>query len=106
MVDLSMVSCFVNSTIAVIHQRLTSEFSKKVYEDAEGLAARLKAATDIEVSIPVGAEDSFSSRVRRPFLVAVIDHLRNRFPTMELLEAFSIFNPHSLPASDADELGT
>ena len=104
LVDLSMVSCFVNSTMTVINQRLTAEFSKKVYEDAEGLATRLKAATDIEVHIPVGAEDSFSSRVCRPFLVAVIDHLRNRFPAMELLEAFSIFNPHTLPASDVDEL--
>ena len=77
-----------------------------MYENAEGLASRLKAATDVEVNIPIGAEDSFSSRVHYPFLVAVIDHLRNRFPTMELLEAFSIFKPHSLPASDADELGT
>lgn len=37
--------------------------------------------------------------------MAVVDHLRNRFPAVEILEAFSIFDPHNLPANAVDELG-
>ena len=32
-------------------------------------------------------------------------YLRNRFPAVEILEAFSIFDPHNLPANAVDELG-
>ena len=102
-VDLSVISCFVNSTIALIQQRLPSH--EKIYSDAEDLVARVSEATEITINVEGRAKESFDSQVRCPFLVAVINHLRNRFPAVEILEAFSIFDPHNLPANVVDELG-
>ena len=69
-VDLSVISCFVNSTIALIQQRPPSH--EKIYSDAEDLVARLSEATEITINVEGRAKESFDSQVRRPFLVAVI----------------------------------
>ena len=36
---------------------------------------------------------------------AIIDHLRSRFPSSNLLEAFSIFSPHTLPVDSPEQIG-
>ena len=46
-----------------------------------------------------------SSLVFKKYIEAIGNHLRGRFPHVELLDAFSIFDPQNLP-SDEDELTT
>lgn len=55
LVDVSVISCFVNATIALIQQRLPSY--EKVYSDAEDLAARLSETTEITINIQDRAKD-------------------------------------------------
>ena len=60
-----------------------------------------------DFSIPVTNEqrEQFKCAIQAKYVEAIIDQLNDRFPNAELLSAFSIFDPHSLP-SDEDELAT
>ena len=66
----------------MIQQCLPSH--EKIYSDAEDMSARLSDIANIEINIPDGAKESFDSCVRQSFLIAVIDHLRSKFPAMKL----------------------
>ena len=102
-VDLSMISCLVEATIITVQQRLTS-LSEKVYDEVDKMIT-LIGAGGILVSISDHAKALFDRNVRRPFLTAIIDHLRSRFPSNDLFEAFSIFYPHAIPVDCPDQLG-
>ena len=60
-----------------------------------------------DFSIPVTSEqrEQFKCAIQAKYVEAIIDQLNDRFPNSEILSAFSIFDPHSLP-SDEDELAT
>lgn len=60
-----------------------------------------------DFSIPVINEqrEEFKRAIQAKCVEAIIDQLSDHFPNVELLSAFSIFDPHSLP-SDEDELTT
>ena len=48
----------------------------------------------------------FEKQVRKPYLTALIRNLHDQFPSVDLIVAFSIFNPTMLPdESDRDLYG-
>ena len=50
-------------------------------------------------------KEAFKSSIQVKYIEAIIKKLQDRFPHVELLDAFSIFDPQNLP-SDDDELTT
>ena len=87
-VDFSMILCLVEATIITVQQRLIS-FSEKVYEEVDKMVTLIGAA-GIIISVSDHAKALFDRNVHWPFLTAIIDHLRSRFPSNDLFEAFSI----------------
>ena len=53
-------------------------------------------------------DEAFENQVRKPYLTTLITNLHSRFPAVDLITAFSIFNPTLLPGnvSDCDQYGT
>ena len=70
LVDLSVISCFVNATIAVIQQRLPSH--EKVYSDAEDMAKRLREATNITITITGEAKNPLTRKFAVLFLLQLL----------------------------------
>ena len=77
-VDLSLIQPCVKSTIDAI--------SKYKYTDG-----------------PTSAEkQAFKSRIELVYVQAIIDKLNDRFPHVELIHTFSLFDPHALPCDEED----
>ena len=100
-VDLSLIQPCLKTTIDAI----------KKYEDTPGpnlskvddvLATDLK---DFQIVATDTQKEQFKSTIQKVYIKAIIEHLNNRFPNVEVLSAFSIFDAQSLP-SDEEELAS
>lgn len=74
-----------------IELRQQSESSTQPEDDSED-----DEASEIVIGITEGEPEKYERNVRLHFLNKVIDNLRNRFPKVDVLEAFSVFDPSSL----------
>ena len=63
------------------------------------LATDLK---DFQIVVTDTQREAFKSSIQAVYIQAIIDQLYNRFPYVELLDAFSIFDPHTLPSDEKD----
>ena len=79
------------------HNTLTP-LSDKVYEEAD----RIIGNAGILVT---HSKALFDRNVRRPFLTAIMDHLRSCFPSSNLLEKLSPVFPHTLPVDLPEQIG-
>ncbi len=54
------------------------------------------------VTVSEAAKESFLSRIYRPYIQSVIDHISSRMESSGVFSAFSIFDPAHLPDSEED----
>ena len=101
-IDLSLISPMVESAIALVECQLAE--SDQMYDRVEAKIQELRNS-DLSVNVPtLPARHRFDSTVRRPYLTSVINHLQNRFPCNQILDAFSILDPKLLPQDDEELL--
>ncbi len=79
-----------------------------VYEHTDGpnllkveniLTSDLK---DFQILATTTHKNSFKCNVQRMYIQAIVRHLTDRFPNVEIIDAFNIFNPQSMPASEEE----
>ncbi len=97
-VDFSLIQPCLQSTIDAIN----------VYEHTDGpnllkveniLTSDLK---DFQILATTTHKNSFKCNVQRMYIQAIVRHLTDRFPNVEIIDAFNIFNPQSMPASEEE----
>ena len=66
------------------------------------LSAELK---DFNIEATSAQKEAFKSQIQVKYIEAIVNQLGDRFPHVELLGSFSIFDPQKLP-SDEEELTT
>lgn len=54
------------------------------------------------ITVTDGGKAAFENQVRKPYLTALIRNLHDRFPAVDIIAAFSIFNPTLLPENQSD----
>lgn len=69
----------------------------------EVLTTELK---DFEIAPTPAEKEAFKSTIQVLYVQAIDDELNNRFPNVELLDAFSIFDPKCIPSKDESELAS
>ncbi len=97
-VDFSLILPCLQSTIDTI----------SVYEHTDGpnllkveniLTSDLK---DFQILATTTHKNSFKCNVQRMYIQAIVRHLTDRFLNVEIIDAFNIFNPQSMPASEEE----
>ena len=95
-VNLSLIQPCLKSTIDAI----------KKYEDDPGpnlskldevLVTELK---DFQIEATSQQKHFFKNQIQDAYIKALTEQLQDRFPNVELLDAFSIFDPQSLPSTE------
>ena len=118
-IDLTLVSPLLNSTILSLEklqQESATEFEDKVkqliatttsevhklHQSSESQSEEDERDSPAElVQIRANDPERFEVSVRQKFLAEISTNLRDRFPQVDLLEAFSIFDPAGLLGQDA-----
>lgn len=101
-VDLSLIQPCSQATIETITR----------YKDSPGpnlskvdvlLSTDLK---DLSIEASSTQKESFKMQIPKKYIEAVVTHLEKCFPSAQLLEAFSIFNPQTIAALADDEIAS
>ena len=97
-VDLSLIQPCLKTTIDTIkkYQHTPGPNLSKV---DHVLATDLK---DFQIEATSTQKEAFKSSIQVLYIQAIVDQLHDRFPHVELLDAFSIFDPHTLPSGEED----
>jgi hypothetical protein len=94
-VDLSLIQPCVKSTIDTI--------SKYKHTDGPNLDSVLaNDLRDFQITPTSAEKQAFKSRIQVVYVQAIIDKLNDRFPHVELIHAFSLFDPQALPSDEED----
>jgi hypothetical protein len=98
-VDLSLIQPCLQTTIDTIskYKDIAGPNLSKV---DEFLSTELQ---DFTIEATSAQKEVFKSAIQIKFIDALVNQLRHRFPHVELLGAFSIFDPQKLP-SDEEQL--
>ena len=102
-VDLSLVRPCLKTAIDSIKQYEISQGPNLSRLD-EVLSTDLK---DFNITSTEAQKQEFKSSIQEKYIQAIVTQLQNRFPDVDYLDAFSIFDPQkvlSSSASDGDEL--
>ena len=100
-VDLSLIQPCLKTTIDAIKEYLHCSGPNLSKVD-HVLETDLK---DFQITATATQKEAFKTNVQSVYIQGVIDHLHSRFPHVALLDAFSIFDPHTLPSDDEDLAG-
>ena len=97
--DFSVLQAVIDSCIkSIITQKNTPG---KYMADLDSLIKQLEeAGHHVEVSDHVKA--LFDSQVKKPYLELLEKNLRDRFPAVEVISAFHIFDPKQLPTDECE----
>ena len=95
-VDLSAIQPNLNATIHAIEQYYDSDIGAQQFEN------ELSA---FEITVSHAVEYEFKERVQKKYVDSVIAQLRQRFPHVDQLALFSLFDPSHLP-SEHTNIGT
>ena len=96
-IDLTELNRLVHTTSGVIQPLMHSC-------DPDGHLAKVGEDIDKQlrtyITPPTQSQrDSFLNQIQKPFIQNLCDNLQQRFPDVELLDAFSIFYPSKLPTT-------
>ena len=96
-IDLTELNRLVHTTLGVIQPLMQSS-------DPDGHLAKVGEDIDEQLSTYItpltqSQRDSFLNQIQKPFIQNLCDNLQQRFPDVELLDAFSIFDPSKLPTT-------
>ena len=97
--DFSILEPVVNSCINSIEHQVNNP--GKYFSEIDHLILTLNEANH-PISMPDNIKSKFNREVRIPYLTKLIQNLKDRFPSVEILSAFSIFNPAELPQTEAE----
>ena len=97
-VDLSLIQPCLKTTIDSIKEYVHSP-GPNLSKIDHVLATDLK---DFQIVATDSQKEAFKSSIQAVYIQAIVDQLHNRFPHVELLDAFSIFDPHTLPFDEKD----
>ena len=94
-IDLTELSRLVRTTLEILQPLMHTC-------DPDGHLAKVGEHIDEQLSSYVtppsqSQKDSFLNQIQKPFIQKLCDNLQQRFPDVELLDAFSIFDPSKLP---------
>ena len=93
-VDLSLIQPYLKSTIDAI--------SKYKHTDGPNLGKVDYVLANFVIAPTSAEKQAFKSRIQVIYVQAIIDKLNDRFPHVELIHAFSLFDPHALPSDEED----
>ena len=102
-VDLSLLQLCLKTAIDSIKQYETCQGPNLSRLD-EVLSTDLK---DFNITPTEAQKQEFKSAIQKKYIQAIVTQLQNRFPDVDYLDAFSIFDPQKLLSaspSDGDEL--
>lgn len=100
-VDLSLIQPCLQTTIDTIDKYKVTAGPNLSKVD-QVLSSELK---DFSIEVTSVQQAAFKSEIQVKYIEAIVNQLRDRFPHVELLGAFSIFDPQKLPC-DEEELTT
>ena len=95
-VDLSLVQPCLKTTIDAIKEYMHCPGPNLSKVD-DVLVTDLK---DFQIIATDSQKDTFKSSLQAVYIQAIIDQLYNRFPHVELIDSFSIFDPCTLPSDE------
>ena len=96
-VDLTLIQPCLKTTIdAIMGYKETPGPNLKRVDEV--LATKLK---DFGIKPTPIEKEAFKSGVQQVYVQAIVDELGNRFPNVELLDAFSIFDPKYIPTEES-----
>lgn len=103
--DFSIFQPVIDSCIRSIESQQVTP--GRYLSEVDDLLTKLREA-DHPITVTDERKAAFENQVRKPYLTALIRNLHDRFPAVDLITAFSIFNPTMLPEtqSDRDQYGT
>ena len=96
--DFSILNPVKDSCINNIQRQITTP--GKYFSEVDDLIDLLNEGQHT-INVTDGIKNQFETQVRKPYLEKLIENLNNRFPRVELLSAFSIFNPEFLLSTPA-----
>ena len=98
-VDLSLVQPCLKSAVDSIKQYETTQ-GPNLSKLGQVLATDLK---DFNITPTDAQKQEFKSSIQAKYIHAIVTVLQNRFPDVENLDAFSIFDPQKLTVSESDD---
>ena len=96
-VDLSAIQPNLNAAIHAIEQYRDSDVGAQQFIESE--------LSKFEIDVSQAKKDEFKERVQKKYVDSVIAQLKQRFPHVDQLASFSLFDPSHLP-SDHTNIGT
>ena len=94
-VDLSLIQSYLKTTIDTIKEyKHTPGPNFQKVEDV--------LANHFPINVTTSQKEAFKSGIQVVYIQAIVDRLRARFPCVDVLGAFSIFDPDHLPSGEQD----
>lgn len=98
--DFTILQPVVDSCVRCIEQQQTTPGSYLSHVD--DLISKL-GDSGHHINVSDSERNSFDAQVRQPYLAALIKNLHDRFPAMQIISSFSIFDPTHLPCNEDDQ---
>jgi len=95
-VDLSLIQPCLKTTIDTI-SKYKGSAGPNLSKVDQVLSTELEA---FSIEATSAQKEAFKSNIQAKYIEAIVNELRDRFPHVELLGAFSIFDPQNLPSDD------
>lgn len=95
--DLATVPVMVEGTISRLRELKNYPESSTWFKDHVAVFAETCQPT---LTVSEADKESFLSRIYRPYIQSVIDHISNRLKSSDVFSAFSVFDPVHLPQSE------
>ena len=97
--DFGMLQAVIDSCIKSI--TIQQNTPGKYMADLDSLIEQLEDAGH-HIQVSDNAKDLFDSQVKMPYLELLEKNLRDRFPAVEIISAFHIFDPRQLPSDECE----
>ena len=98
--DYSLLHPVIQCCIQSIEKQI--EKPEKYFSEVDDLLESLADAGH-QIVVSEKAKSDFVSQVKEPYLSALVQNLHDRFPAVELISSFGIFNPSQLPENDLEK---
>ena len=97
--DFSILQPVVDSCISNIVKQANSP--GKYFTELDEVIATLNEAGH-SVSVLGNIKEQFDEQVRKPYLCKLAENMKDRFQSIDIISAFSIFNPSELPSTESE----
>ena len=98
--DLATVPVMVSGTIKRLQELTEHPATSTWFEDHLKVFTETSQSSLQDVNVSEADKTSILSRIYRPYIQSVIDHISSRMESSDIFSAFSIFDPIHLPDSE------